>query len=164
MGKIKILFVCMGNICRSPSAEGIFRHLVEEHKVGPLFEIDSAGTHAYHIGEPPDRRSQEAAARRSIDISSLQARQVMPKDFEYYHYLLAMDRENYKTLRKMSSPQHLHKIHLFMKFAPHFHTEEVPDPYYGGADGFEQVLDMVDAAARGLLAELQSTVFARLKN
>ncbi|CAK0739783.1 putative low molecular weight protein-tyrosine-phosphatase slr0328 [Gammaproteobacteria bacterium] len=160
MEKIKILFVCMGNICRSPTAQGVFARLIQEHNLGHRFEIDSAGTHAYHVGEPPDRRSQEAAARRGVDLNALRARHVAPKDFEHYHYLLAMDRDNYHTLRQAAPPKYLHKVRLFLEFAPHLPIDEVPDPYYGGPDGFEQVLDIVDAAARGLLTELQATVLS----
>ncbi|CAK0745031.1 putative low molecular weight protein-tyrosine-phosphatase slr0328 [Gammaproteobacteria bacterium] len=160
MEKIKILFVCMGNICRSPTAEGVFTRLVREHHLEHRFEIDSAGTHAYHVGEAPDRRSREAAARRGVDLNALRARRVVPKDFEYYHYLLAMDRDNYDALHQAAPPQCGHKIRLFLEFAPHLPVDEVPDPYYGAQDGFEHVLDIVDAAARGLLTELQQTLLS----
>jgi len=160
MEKIKILFVCMGNICRSPTAEGVFTRLIQEHHLDHLFEIDSAGTRAYHVGEPPDRRSREAAARRGIDLDDLRARRVVPKDFEYYHYLLAVDRDNYDTLRQAAPPQYMHKIRLFLEFAPHLSINEVPDPYYGGKDGFERVLNIVDAAARSLLANLRQILLS----
>ncbi len=150
---IKILFVCMGNICRSPTAQGVFTQWVHKNKLSHRFEIDSAGTHAYHVGEPPDRRSQAAALRRGVDLSALRARRVVPKDFEHYDYLLAMDRDNYQSLIQQA-PQYAHKVRLFLTFAPHLPAEEVPDPYYGGANGFDHVLDLIEAAAQGLLAAL----------
>ena len=154
--KIRILFVCMGNICRSPTAHGVFTRLVQESKLAHRVEIDSAGTHAYHVGEPPDRRSQVAALRRGVDLSSLRARRVVSDDFAYYHYLLAMDRDNYHALLAIAPPTHLHKVRMFLTFAPHLAVDEVPDPYYGGSNGFEQVLDIVEVAARGLLSAIQS--------
>ncbi len=157
--KIKVLFVCMGNICRSPTAQGAFTRLVQEQKLGGRFEIASAGTHAYHVGEPPDQRSQACALRRGIDLSSIRARRVVAKDYEYYDYLLAMDKENYRNLLQDAPPQYTNKVRLFLEFAPHLTTDEVPDPYYGGANGFEYVLDVVDAAARGLLSSILEANF-----
>ncbi|OAD19180.1 Low molecular weight phosphotyrosine protein phosphatase [Candidatus Thiomargarita nelsonii] len=147
---IKILFVCMGNICRSPTAEGVFTHLVTQ--AGAQISIDSAGTHDYHIGEPPDLRSQKAALKRGIDLSSLRARQVTQADFTKFDYILAMDRHNYQILQSLCPPEQQHKLHLFLDFAPELNRHEVPDPYYEG--GFEYILDLVEAASRGLLDTL----------
>lgn len=152
--KTAVLFVCMGNICRSPTAEGVFTQLAQQAGLLSQLEIDSAGTYGYHTGEPPDYRSQQAAAARGVDLSGLRARQVEAKDFQHYDYLLAMDRENLRALQRMAPPNQLHKIHLFLDFAPHLPEREVPDPYYGGPQGFEQVLDLVEAASQGLLAEM----------
>ena len=151
---MRILFVCMGNICRSPSAEGVFRHVLAQHAPGLEVEIDSAGTHDYHVGSPPDRRTIEAARRRGIDLSSLRARQVGPQDFERFDLLLAMDEENLGELQRRA-PSHLHtRIRLLMEFAPNAVSRRVPDPYYGGARGFEEVLDLLEEAAEGLLQTL----------
>ena len=152
---VKVLFVCMGNICRSPTAEGVFRHVVEEAGLSHLIEIDSAGTHAYHIGEPPDRRSQATALRRGFDLSSQQARKVVEQDFEEYTYVLAMDRDNYANLSAICSPDLSHKIKLFLEHGQDMPETEVPDPYYGGANGFEHVLDLIEDASRGLLLHIR---------
>jgi protein-tyrosine phosphatase len=152
---VKVLFVCMGNICRSPTAHGVFRELVRQEGLAERIEIDSAGTHAYHVGEPPDRRAMETARRRGVDLSDLRARRAESGDFERFDYVLAMDQDNYHGLSGIC-PEGMHdKIHMFMDFAPEMRTREVPDPYYGGAKGFEHVLDLVDAAAAGLLAEIR---------
>lgn len=152
---VKVLFVCMGNICRSPTAHGVFRDLVRQAGLDDQVLIDSAGTHAYHVGNPPDGRSMEAARRRGIELSDLRARSAEADDFERFDYVLAMDQDNYHSLSSIC-PDGLHeKIHMFMDFAPEMRTREVPDPYYGGAKGFEQVLDLVDAASAGLLAEIR---------
>lgn len=152
---VKVLFVCMGNICRSPTAHGVFRELVRREGLSELIAIDSAGTHAYHVGEPPDRRAQQAASRRGIELADLRARRAEAEDFERFDYLLAMDQDNYHGLSRIA-PAGLHdRIHMFMDFAPQMRTREVPDPYYGGPGGFEQVLDLVEAAATGLLAEIR---------
>lgn len=151
---VKVLFVCMGNICRSPTAEGVFRQIVEESNLTHRVEIDSAGTHAYHVGEPPDNRAQQAANRRGIDLSQQRARRVKDSDFEYYDYVLAMDRDNFSNLTYMCPDDHSHKIMLFLDFAQQMRESEVPDPYYGGAQGFEHVLDLIDAASRGLIEHI----------
>lgn len=151
---IKVLFVCMGNICRSPTAEGVFRHQVAAAGLSDRIVIDSAGTHDYHIGEPPDRRSQKAALRRSYDLSGLRGRLVGPVDFHEFDYILAMDRKNLANLQQICPAQHLHKLNLFMEFSRKFVQREVPDPYYGGEQGFENVLDMAEDAASGLLAAI----------
>jgi protein-tyrosine phosphatase len=145
----------MGNICRSPTAHGVFRELVHREGLAELIAIDSAGTHAYHVGEPPDRRARQAAERRGVDLADLRARRAEAEDFHRFDYLLAMDQDNYHGLSRIA-PDGLHdKIHMFMDFAPQMRTREVPDPYYGGESGFEQVLDLVEAAAAGLLAEIR---------
>jgi protein-tyrosine phosphatase len=154
---IRVLFVCLGNICRSPTAEGVFRKLVREENLEHLFEIDSAGTHAYHIGEPPDERAQAACARRGVDISGLRGRKATADDIRKFDYILAMDRENYQNLLEITDTGYENRVRLFMEFAPDRPEEEVPDPYFGGASGFDRVLDMIEAAARGLLAEIRRT-------
>ena len=155
MSKTRILFVCLGNICRSPMAEGTFRHLVEQNGLQHLVEIDSAGTGAWHVGEPPDGRATTVAAQRGIDISGQSARKVKPEDFEYFDYILAMDQENHMNLLRMAPDEYRDKVRLFLEFAPGQPESEVPDPYYGGAGGFEHVLDLVQAASRGLLEEIE---------
>jgi len=155
MDKIKVLFICMGNICRSPTAEGVFRNLVEKAGLQELIEIDSAGTHAYHVGEPPDARAQETALKRGFDLSSQQARRAVADDFLMFDYVVAMDQDNYHALYAICPEGMEDKIHLLMDYAPSFRTREVPDPYYGGPSGFEQVFDMVEEAAAGLLQALQ---------
>jgi protein-tyrosine phosphatase len=152
---VKVLFVCMGNICRSPTAHGVFRQLVRDEGLAHLIEIDSAGTHGYHIGEPPDRRAIATAARRGIELADLRARRAEPEDFLHYDYVLAMDQENYISLASICPRGMERKLMLFMDFAPELRIREVPDPYYGGPSGFETVFDMVEVAARGLLAHLR---------
>lgn len=152
---VKVLFVCMGNICRSPTAHGVFRSLVEREGLGQAIEIDSAGTHAYHVGSLPDKRAQATARSRGVDLSDLVARRVAPEDFAVFDYVLAMDQDNFIALSEICPDQHVEKIQMFMDFAPGMRTREVPDPYYGGASGFERVFDLVEAAAEGLLAEIR---------
>jgi protein-tyrosine phosphatase len=152
--KIGILFVCMGNICRSPTAEGVFRHHVAEAGLEDLFEIDSAGTHAYHVGEPPDTRAQKAAARRGVSLADIRARRVVPEDFERFHHIIVMDQDNLALLHEQADAEQRLKIRLFLQYAAGPETE-VPDPYYGGATGFERVLDLVEDASRGLLEALR---------
>lgn len=164
MKKIKVLFVCMGNICRSPTAEGVFTKLIHDKKLDRHFSIDSAGTHAYHIGDTPDLRSQKIALERGVDISHLRGRKVILGDFEDFDFILAMDKKNYESLIKACPPHYKHKIQLFMSFASHLKTPEVPDPYYGGAQGFEQVLDLVEAASEGFLEYLHHSRKIRLKH
>lgn len=146
----------MGNICRSPTAEGVFRSYVREAGIEHELTIDSAGTHNYHVGKAPDERAQESARGRGYDLSNLRARQVTRTDFEHFDYILAMDRENLAGLLHACPKEHQHKVRLLLSFSERFPGKEVPDPYYGGRQGFEQVLDMVEDAARGLLAELAS--------
>lgn|SRR5690554_4979632 len=146
----RILFICMGNICRSPSAEGVFRQVIREQGDEHLFEIDSAGTHDYHVGKAPDRRSQQAALRRGVDISGLRARQAIAEDFYRYDLLIAMDHENLANLRAIAPAGLEGKLRLLLDFATDVEESEVPDPYYGGPQGFEHVLDLIERGAYGL--------------
>jgi protein-tyrosine phosphatase len=155
MNNVKVLFVCMGNICRSPTAQGVFEKLVAESDLAEVMHIDSAGTHAYHIGESPDARASEAAQRRGIDLSRQHARRVSAEDFEVFDYVLAMDRSNIEDLAGLYQPEHSSKLRLLLEYAPGLETREVPDPYYGGATGFERVLDMIEQASAGLLADIR---------
>lgn len=152
---VRVLFVCMGNICRSPTAEGVFQALVEREQLTTKIQIDSAGTHAYHIGEPPDPRAQQAARRRGVDLSRQRARRVRHEDFLEFDYVLAMDQSNHQDLRELCHPDYEPRLRLFLDFAPHVKERDVPDPYYGGAQGFERVLDMIEQASAGLLAEIR---------
>jgi protein-tyrosine phosphatase len=149
----RILFVCMGNICRSPTAEGVTRALAERKGVAAFFEFDSAGTHGYHIGNPPDARARQAAAKRGYDLSPLKARQVNAFDFDRFDRILAMDRDNLDLLRQACPEEHHGKLGLFLEYASRSTNDEVPDPYYGGPEGFERVLDMIEDAADGLLEQ-----------
>jgi protein-tyrosine phosphatase len=151
---IRVLFVCMGNICRSPTAHGMFRHLVAEAGLDGEIDIDSAGTHGYHADMPPDRRAQAAIAGRGIDISDLRARLVSLADFEAFDYILAMDDSNYEHLMALAPASSAERVYRFMDFARR-PEREVPDPYYGGRDGFDYVLTLIDHAARGLLEHIR---------
>lgn len=157
--KIHVLFVCMGNICRSPTAHGVFRRLVQDEGLTHRIVIDSAGTHAYHIGEPPDRRARDMAQVRGLDISDLRARLVAAEDFKQFQYVLAMDRDNYSCLATLCPHGFEDRLKLFLDFAPELGIREVPDPYYGGQRGFEQVFDLVESAARGLLVDIKQRHF-----
>jgi protein-tyrosine phosphatase len=157
MEKIKVLFVCMGNICRSPTAEGVFAKLLKEQNLEEYFVIDSAGTHAYHVGEPPDLRAQHAALERDIELTHLRARKVIMGDFEDFDFLLAMDDDNYVALMDACPEEYKDKISYFLDYAPHLDIREVPDPYYGGKYGFERVLDLAEAASVGFLSMLKKT-------
>ena len=154
--RIQILFVCLGNICRSPTAEAVFRAIAARELADLELTIDSAGTAAYHIGEPPDRRTREAAARRGYDLSDLRARLVEAEDFERFDLILAMDQQNLRMLERRAPMPVRERIRLFLEYAPEAGETEVPDPYYGGANGFEHVLDLIEAASRGLCAALRS--------
>ena len=149
--KISVLFVCMGNICRSPTAEGVFRHLVSAQGLMDNIYIDSAGTHAYHVGESPDSRAQATGRSRGVDLSRQRARKVIAEDLERFDYVIAMDRSNFDNLSRLANNDQQEKLHLFMEFAEGWDNVEVPDPYYGGENGFEQVFDMVQSASEGLL-------------
>jgi protein-tyrosine phosphatase len=148
---MKILFVCLGNICRSPTAEAVFREVAAREAPDLVVQVDSAGTAGYHVGSPPDPRTCTAAARRGYDLSPLRARIVEPEDFEQFDLILAMDRENLAALRHRAPKDAHERVRLFLEFAPELATVDVPDPYYGGPNGFEEVLDLVEAAAHGLL-------------
>ncbi|MDP2787969.1 MAG: low molecular weight protein-tyrosine-phosphatase [Pseudomonadota bacterium] len=152
--KVSVLFICMGNICRSPTAEGVFRDKIKKTGLGADIQIDSAGTHDYHIGKPPDRRAQEAARGRGYDLSDLRGRQVSEQDFETFDYVLAMDTDNLALLLERC-PAHLqHKVRRLLSFSRRYPNLDVPDPYYGGQAGFDRVLDMVEDAAAGLIEEI----------
>lgn len=153
--KIQILLVCMGNICRSPTAEGVLRQRLIDAGMAHRVIVDSAGTHGYHVGERPDPRAQAAAAARGYDLSRLIARQVSRQDFHDFDLILAMDWANLTHLERMCPPQHQRKLRLFLSYSRRYPNHEVPDPYYGGRDGFEQVLDMVEDAADGLIDRLR---------
>jgi len=156
MKEFSVLMVCMGNICRSPTAEGVFRGKVRAAGLQDRIRIDSAGTHDYHVGSPPDRRSSHHASLRGYDLSDLRARQVERLDFERFDLILAMDWENLELLEAQCPPQHRPKLKRLMEFAPPGLGEVVADPYYGGKDGFETVLDHVEAACEGLLAHVRA--------
>ena len=153
---IKVLFVCMGNICRSPTAEGVFRALIEREGLTDVISTDSAGTHSYHIGNPPDPRSQVAARQRGIELSDLRARKAVAADFERFDYVLAMDKDNHTDLAYLCPSNQGDRLHMFLSFAPDCGERDVPDPYFGGGDGFEYVLDLVDAASKGLLDHIRA--------
>ncbi len=157
MCKVSVLFVCMGNICRSPTAQAVFEHLVATQGLHEQIRVDSAGTHAYHVGEQPDTRSQDAARERGIDMSGQRARRVSMDDFERFDYVLAMDKSNYNDLKRLASPAQRKRIFLFMEFASEMGVREVPDPYYGGSHGFERVLNLVESASEGLLLHIKKT-------
>jgi len=148
---MRILFVCLGNICRSPTAEAVLRTLAAREAPELSIEVDSAGTAGYHVGEPPDPRTRAAAARRGYQMQALRARIVEPADFERFDLILAMDEENLRVLRGRAPAVAHERLRLFLEFAPAGMPAEVPDPYYGGPNGFEEVLDLAEAAARGLL-------------
>ncbi len=152
---VKVLFVCLGNICRSPLAEGVFRELVAREGLAGRISVDSAGTQGYHVGEAPDRRARAAALARGVDIGDLRARTLRARDFAEFDYVLAMDGANQRAMEALRPPGSAARVALFLYFAPELGTREVPDPYYGGTEGFERVLDMVEAGARGLLAEIR---------
>ena len=152
----KVLFVCMGNICRSPSAEGVFTALVTQRGLTDEFNIDSCGTLGYHTDEAPDPRAQKTALGRGIDISHLRARQYRAIDFEGFDYIIAMDNDNLRVLQSDCPPTFRHKLHLFCSFALNREEEEVPDPYYGGEQGFEDVYDLIEDASEGLLDTIQA--------
>jgi protein-tyrosine phosphatase len=154
MARHRLLFVCLGNICRSPMAEGVFRRIAEEEGVLDLFDIDSAGLGHWHIGQAPDTRAQKAARGRGIDISGQSARQVKHGDFARFDLLLAMDEGNFQELTELAPADARHKVRRFLDFAPKARTKDVPDPFFGGPEGFDHALDLIEQAARGLLASL----------
>ncbi len=150
---VRVLFVCLGNICRSPTAEGVFRDLIEREGLSNAIEVDSAGTHAYHVGEAPDGRAQAEAKRRGIDISGLRGRQARSQDFQTFDYILAMDRSNHDNLLNICPLGSEDRLSMFLDFAPDVGRREVPDPYYDG--GFNRVYDMIEQAATGLLNDIR---------
>jgi len=154
--KTSVLFVCMGNICRSPTAEGIFRHMLNEQGLADNFFFDSAGTHAFHVGAAPDHRSQEAAEARGINISDLTGRKVTVSDFEKFDYVLAMDKDNLEILKEICPHAKSDQLKLFLEFANGLSYDEVPDPYYGGTKGFEKVFDMLENASQGFIDYIQN--------
>jgi protein-tyrosine phosphatase len=156
MKKLRILMVCMGNICRSPMAHGVMAERLREAGLDGVVEVDSAGTHGYHVGEPPDRRAQAAARARGYELGSLRARQLVRQDFLDFDYILVMDEDNLYNARALQPPNGKARLHRFLEFAGSRKEQEVPDPYYGGADGFTQVMDMVEDAAKGFVAHLRA--------
>lgn len=154
--KTSVLFVCMGNICRSPTAEGVFRKVVTDAGLLDRIHVESAGTHAYHVGHPPDRRAQAAANRRGVVLKNIRAKRVRDEDFAAFDYILAMDRDNLGELIARAPQACSDRVHLFLEFAGAPGTLEVPDPYYGGPSGFELVLDLVEDASKGLLERIRA--------
>lgn len=152
---MRILFVCMGNICRSPTAEAVFRHLAQREAPDLELEIDSAGTHEYHLGCPPDTRALRAAQRRGIDMTALRARKLLREDFERFDLIVAMDEQNRQDALAVAPHAQQPQLRLLMEFAPELEQREVPDPYYGDEVGFELVLDLVTAAAHGLIGHIR---------
>jgi low molecular weight protein-tyrosine phosphatase len=150
-----VLFVCTGNICRSPTAEGVMRSMLQSAGLADRVRVDSAGTHGYHAGEPPDERAQRHAARRGYRLDALRARRVASSDFEEFDLILAMDRGHLGILERLAPDAQRRKLHLFMEYAAGWSERDVPDPYYGGAQEFERMLDMIESGARGLLEALR---------
>jgi protein-tyrosine phosphatase len=153
---VNVLFVCMGNICRSPMAEGIFRREIVKAGLQDQVHIDSAGTHSYHVGSRPDQRAQNAAGKRGVNISALRGRQVADADFERFDYILAMDTANLDNLRRRAPARWHGKIRLLLSFSRKYPNLDVPDPYYGGLSGFEENLDMIEDAVQGLIRDVRS--------
>ena len=148
---VNVLFVCTGNICRSPTADGVFAHLVEEEGLSDRIGTDSCGTIDFHAGEAPDPRSQETALQYGVDISHLRARQFQYEDFERFHYIMAMDDDHLHTVSLARPKDYEGRLELFCQYAPKRREKEVPDPYYGGVKGFEKVFKLVSDASEGLL-------------
>ena len=157
MNKTKVLFVCMGNICRSPSAQGVFEKLLADQGLKEQFEVDSAGTHSYHVGSLPDSRSIECAEKRGIDLTNQRARKVKSRDFERFDRIVAMDNDNLKNLQNICPQDKIKTLSTMMSYAPQSRYNEVPDPYYGGYQGFDLVLDLLETANKSLLEELIAT-------
>jgi len=156
----RVLMVCMGNICRSPTAEGVLKKYIENNKLECEVEVDSAGTHGYHVGEPPDPRTQRAAMARGYNLSQMRARRVAPQDLEYFDLILAMDRSNLNNLRRLAAPSRHGHIKLLMEYSQNFDDDEVPDPFYGLGHSFDLVLDMIEDACQGLLDDIKQKVAA----
>ena len=154
---VKVLFVCMGNICRSPMAEGMFRKAVRDAGLDSQIEADSAGTHAYHIGSPPDPRAQSAIRQRGVEIGNLRGRKVEDADFERFDYILAMDGDNVNRLMQRAPARYQGKVRRLLAFSRKYPNLDVVDPYYGGPKGFEENLDMIEDAVQGLIREISAT-------
>jgi protein-tyrosine phosphatase len=155
MKPVKVLFVCMGNICRSPTAHGVFQALVDKHDLGASIQVESAGTHSYHVGNPPDGRSQATARSRGVDLSGLRARRFVSADFTEYDYLLGMDKANIADMGAIKPEGASARLQLMLEYSQQYSQLEVPDPYFGD-DGFELVFDMIDDAALGLLRQIRN--------
>lgn len=151
----RVLFVCLGNICRSPTADGVFRHVVKQQGLADQILVDSCGTGSFHVGNPPDKRAIHAASKRNYDLSALRARQIKPVDFQHFHYILAMDRMNLGVLEAMKPEYYEGHVGLLLDFSQQRKHKQVPDPYYDGEEGFELVLDLIEDASQGLLADIQ---------
>lgn len=156
MKNYRVLFVCMGNICRSPTAHGVFRHIVMAQEMEHQVQVDSAGTHNYHPGSPPDQRSQKHAAQRGYDLSDLRARQIKDSDFERYDLILAMDWDNLALVQAQCPDEHQAKVRRLTEFCQTLTNQVIPDPYYGGTNGFEDVLDLVEDACEGLIRHVRA--------
>lgn len=150
--RVSVLFVCLGNICRSPTAEGVFRHLVAEEGLGDRIVIDSAGTGGWHVGSPPDERAVAAARRRGYDLSGFRARRLGEGECAEHDYVIVMDSKNHEAVKKVCPQENIHRL---LDFAPNQKVRDVPDPYYGAESDFDEVLDLIEEASRGLLAHLQ---------
>lgn len=160
----RVLFVCTGNICRSPTAEGVFRDLVASGGLSDRIEADSAGIGSWHVGDPPDARSQQTALARGVDIGAQRARSIHPDDFGSFDLILAMDRGHYRSLEDSCPGKYTDRIHMFMDYAPETGITDVPDPYYGDGDGFTRVFDMIEQASINLLAEIESRHLGQTRN
>jgi protein-tyrosine phosphatase len=156
MKKPSILMVCTANICRSPTAHGLLKHLLDLKGLNGHFAVDSAGTHVFQKGLHPDVRAQQVALEQGIDLSDLRSRKIRPKDFAVYDYILTMDNENYHILQQLCPDEHSHKISMVMEYAPESGVLEVPDPYFGNIAGFERVFDMLEVAMKGLVEQLHN--------
>ena len=150
---VRVLFVCLGNICRSPLAQGVFEEVLRREELDDEVFVDSAGTGSWHVGSPPDDRAQRSAAARGLDLSAQRARRISPDDCEEFDYVLTMDEQNYRTVASLCRGKAV--VRPFLDFAPHSPEREIPDPYGGGPDGFERVLNLVEAASEGLLADIR---------
>lgn len=154
----KVLFVCTGNICRSPTALGVFQHMIDDAGLGDVVGVDAAGTHAFHVGESPDPRAQAAAQKRGYDLSRYVARQIVAEDFREFDLILAMDWENLSALQQQCPKVYQHKLMLLMRFSNEFEEATVPDPYYGGPEGFAKVLDYIEDASQGVFELVRKRV------
>lgn len=160
---VKVLFVCLGNICRSPTAHGVFESMVWQAGLNDQIAVDSSGTGDWHVGLPPDKRAVAEAKKRGYDLSQLRARQVSAVDFEQFDLIVAMDRSNLSDLQAIQPPSTRAEVRLFLEFADNAEVDEVPDPYFGAADGFSFVFDLVESASRGLLEHIRQAYPERLK-